>query len=291
MAKAELLLDARATLGEGPGWDAGTGTLIWVDILEGRIHRYRPKDGHDEWKAIGQFVGAAVPRAAGGLMVAARNGFFRYAWETGSLEPVLDPEPHRTDNRFNDGKCDSRGRFWAGTMAMSGAEPAGALYRLGTDGRVTTMLTGVSCSNGIAWSPDERTMYYIDSPTGRVEAFDFDPAEGTIANRRTVVEIPPGEGIPDGMTSDAEGRLWVAQWDGWQVSCWDPATGKRLEVVDVPAARVTSCVFGGERLDELYMTTARTGLSDAQLREQPEAGGLFRYRAGVRGMPTHVYGG
>lgn len=289
MTKAELVYDAKATLGEGPSWDAASGLLYWVDIAGGRIHRWSPSDGTDTYAEIGQMVGAAVPDTSGGLTLAAQHGFYRYDLLTRKLAPLGDPEEGLPNNRFNDGKCDSRGRFWAGTMDMIGDSPSGALYRLDGDGRTAKMLTGISCSNGIAWSPDDRIMYYIDSPTRRVVAYEFDAESGNLGSGRTVIELAKDEGVPDGMTSDAEGNLWVAQWGGSCVSRWNPVTGKRLSKVELPAAKVTSCVFGGPRLDELYITTARIGLSEEELREQPLAGGLFRYKAGVQGMPTYSY--
>ncbi|QHW35531.1 SMP-30/gluconolactonase/LRE family protein (plasmid) [Paenibacillus rhizovicinus] len=290
MGKAELVLDVKAMLAEGPNWDAENSILQWVDIPAGRIHWYNPSDGSDKYHEIGQFLGAAVQDTRGKMILAAQHGFYRYDPDSRLLEPLADPESHMPSNRFNDGKCDRKGRFWAGTMHMNGDSPTGALYCLHPDLRMSKLLTGVSCSNGITWSPDQRLMYYIDSPTRQIAAFDFDVETGTITNSRTVVEIPSDEGIPDGMTSDMEGNLWVAQWGGWRVSCWNPSTGKRLAVIDVPAALVSSCTFGGSGLDELYITTARMGLDGEQLRKQPGAGGLYRYKAGVRGMPSNRFG-
>ncbi|MEM3844841.1 MAG: SMP-30/gluconolactonase/LRE family protein, partial [Candidatus Parvarchaeota archaeon] len=181
------------------------------------------------------------------------------------------------------------GRFWAGTLNLEEKDPLGALYKIERNHSVTKMVDKVTISNGIAWSPDNRIMYYIDSPTKRVDAFDYDVESGTISNRRTVVEIPDNSGVPDGMTSDSEGMIWIAHWGGWKVSRWNPYNGKLIEVVNVPVERVTSCVFGGDNLDELYITTARRGLSKKDLRKQPNAGGIFRYKTHTKGMPTYFY--
>jgi sugar lactone lactonase YvrE len=287
--EAELVLDAKAMLGEGPSWDAASGRLHWVDIVRGEVHSYDPATGTDGKYAIGQMVGAAVTDGNGKFILAAQHGFMEFDPETRSLTAIADPESHIPGNRFNDGKCDAEGRFWAGTMKMQAQDTTGALYCLHADLRVERKVANVQCSNGIAWSPDHTAMYYIDTPTRQVVRYDFDLETGRIAGGRPILEFPEGEGFPDGMTSDAEGNLWIAHWDGYGVSCWDPRTGKRLDKIGVPAARVTSCVFGGSRLDELYITTAREGLSDAELAGQPLAGGIFRYSPGVRGMPSYSF--
>jgi len=288
----ELVLDAKATLGEGAIWDARRGVLYWVDILEGQAHEFNPATGADRFVEVGQPVGTVVARRGGGLMAAVQGGFARLDLETGELSIVNDPEAGLPDNRFNDGKCDPAGRFWAGTMSM-GEDPAGkgSLYVLEADGRAWRALAGVTVSNGIAWSHDHQTMYYIDTARPEVSAFDYDEATGAIANRRTVVTLPPGDGGPDGMTIDAEGRLWVAHWDGGKVTRWDPTSGRLLATLPLPVSRVTSCAFGGTGLDELYITSARTGLSEEEIARQPMAGGLFRARPGLKGVPAYEYAG
>lgn len=288
--KAELIMDAQADLGEGPCWDDRQGKLYWVDIMAGRVHRYDPQSGRDESRELGQPVGTVAVCESGRLIVALRDGFFLLDFASGELQAIADPEADRPDNRFNDGKCDPAGRFWAGTMSLVGQKRQGSLYCLDPAGSAPRrMVEDVSTSNGLAWSPDHRTMYYIDSPTRQVSAYDYDLATGTLDRPRTVVTIPEGEGVPDGMTIDEEGMLWVAQWDGWCVSRWDPQTGRRIGRVEVPAARVTSCVFGGEDRKQLYITTARTGLKEDQLASQPLAGGVFRVHSEVAGAPTYRY--
>lgn len=290
LGQVELILDAKATLGEGPVWDEQAGKLYWVDIEKKQMNVFDPKTKQNVVTGFDQYVSAVALRESGGLVFAMQHGFYFMDAEKSEPTLITDPERHLPNNRFNDGKCDPLGRFWAGTMSMHNEAAAGTLYCLGTNRKVRAMISGVSVSNGLAWSPDGRTMYFIDSPTKQVVAFDFD-ATGEIRNRRIAVNIPEGEGVPDGMTMDEEGYIWVAQWGGYKVSRWNPNNGKRLDEIDVPAAHVTSCTFGGEQLNELYITTARTGLDDHALAEQPFAGGLFRIKTGVKGLPAFKYGG
>jgi sugar lactone lactonase YvrE len=224
-------------------------------------------------------------------VLALQQGFYHLDLETEKLTPLVDPESHLPDNRFNDGKCDSRGRFWAGTTRLKHDEPAGFLYMLDADLNVHRRLDDVWISNGLAWSQDDRTMYFIDSPTGEVIAFDFDVAAGEIGNERLVIEIPEGGGSPDGMTIDEEGMLWIALWDGWRVIRVNPESGAIIDEVKMPVARPTSCVFGGPNLDELYITTASTRLPAEELDKQPQAGGLFRCKPGVKGLAAIEFAG
>ncbi|WP_438433134.1 SMP-30/gluconolactonase/LRE family protein [Gorillibacterium sp. sgz500922] len=282
----ELVADVKAVLGEGPSWDAERELLYWVDIEGERVHEFNPADGTDRTIPVGRMVGAAVPVEQGGLLLAAKDGFCKLDPLTGRLAEVAKPEAEPEDNRFNDGKCDPAGRFWAGTMSLNGQQKRGKLYRLDADGSVHSILDGFTTSNGLAWTADGRTMYHIDTPTLLVMAYTFDPDTGEVSQPRAAVRFPEEEGFPDGMTIDAEGMLWVAHWGGGKVSRFDPATGERLAEIAVPAEQVTSCAFGGRELDELYITTARTGLSEEQLKRQPAAGGLFRIKPGVKGTPT-----
>ncbi len=287
MISCELEFEARAQLGEGPCWDARKGLLYWVDIERFELHIYNPASKTDRAINVGQHIGAAVVRQSGGLLVALREGFFHLDPTTEQLTHIVDPEPECPENRFNDGKCDPAGRFWAGTMHLPETEMnCGHLYCLDTDLRVRRRVDDVSISNGLAWSADERTMYFVDSPTRQCVAFDYDKATGGITNRRVVVEIPEGAGWPDGMTIDAEGMLWIALWDGWRVARYNPQSGELLDEIQVPVARPTSAVFGGENLDTLYITSASTRLSAEDLAEQPLAGGLFKTKPGVCGTPT-----
>jgi len=292
-ATVELVLPAGATLAEGPHWDPRAQRLYWVDIPAHRVYVFDPQTGAQQSFDVGQYVGAVVPRATGGLLLAVQHGFAILDPASGHSQPIAEiaAEADEADLRFNDGKCDPAGRFWAGSYSMAGRQRAGSLYCLDADGDVRRAIADVTVSNGLAWSRDHTTMYYIDTPTQAVAAFDYDVATGAIANRRVVISIPAGSGWPDGMTIDAEGMLWVAHWGGSCVTRWDPARGTALETITLPTAHVTSCCFGGPGLDQLYITTARQGLSAAELAAQPTAGSIFRARPGVGGLPADVYAG
>jgi sugar lactone lactonase YvrE len=284
----ELPLDAQAELGEAPSWDPEARRLIWVDITGGIVHRFDPAARTDEPFEIGQPVGAAVPTTDSRLALAVSDGFSILDPASGRVEQIADLKPDVSGTMMNDGKCDPAGRFWAGTKDANGSRPIGSLYRLGADRRPATVLTGVTVSNGLGWSSDRTTMYYIDSPTHRIEVFDFDLDSGELANRRTLVHLPANWGLPDGMTVDEEGFLWVAFWSGSAVRRFDPV-GKVVSTIEFPVSQVTSCAFGGDDLAELYVTTARDSLSEAQLEGQPLAGALFRLRPGIRGLPEHPF--
>ena len=297
MTTATLIHDAKATLGEGPIWDSREKALWWIDINEHRLHRYDPSVGQEggrqnETYDIGQRIGTVVPRSSGGLMLAVEHGFASYNPATQHLEILADPEAHLPGNRFNDGKCDPTGRFWAGTLqSVEEDMTAGTLYCMYPDGRVEPRLSGVGISNGIVWTSDKRTMYFIDSPTRRVDAFDYDEATGEISNRRPAVELPEGIGYPDGMTIDAEDKLWVALWAGWGVARFDPISGDLLEKIDVPASQVTACALGGPNLTDMYITTARRDLTGSVLDDQPHAGGLFHAPVTVPGVNSSAFAG
>ena len=289
--QAELIVDAKAELGEGPIWDPRSKVLLWVNILGKQLRMYDPVSDADRVIELDQMPGTVVLRAKGGLMLALEGGFASFDPDTNAIEFITDPESDKPGNRFNDGKCDPAGRFWAGTMPYDAEAASGALYCLDTDGTSKKMISDVYCSNGIAWTADRKTMYYIDSVTRNVDAFDYDLATGDIANRRTVISVPESDGMPDGMAIDTEDKLWVAQWGGWRVAHWDPLTGQMIDMVELPVSQVSACWFGGEDLDELYITTARTRLTDEALAKEPLAGGLFKARVGVKGLPADVYAG
>jgi sugar lactone lactonase YvrE len=274
--KAELVLDARARLGEGPFWDARQGRLGWVNILDREVHAFDPSTGRDSAVDVGEHVGAAIPRARGGLVLALKGGFALLD-DSGQVTPVASVAAPGT--RMNDGKADPRGRVLAGTMAYDETPGAGSLYRLDPDGGVHILLDAVTVSNGLAWSADGATLYYADTPTGGVDAFDYDLDSGAIANRRRAISVPSAAGLPDGMTIDHEGHLWVALWGGWAVRRY-ATDGTLLAVVDLPVSQVTSCAFGGPDGGDLYITSAAAGTDRT---EQPHAGGLFRCRPGVTG--------
>ncbi|WP_096911845.1 SMP-30/gluconolactonase/LRE family protein [Neobacillus jeddahensis] len=287
--KAELIVDSKATLGEGPSWDRNQKILYWVDILGKRIHIYDYVSKKNRFIEVNQYVGTAVPRKSGGLVLALQNGFYSLNPQTDQLTLMANTEEHLPQNRFNDGKCDAAGRFWAGTMGLDDAYGVGSLYCLDTENNVKTVLQNVTCSNGLAWSPDNRTMYYIDTPTSQIVAFDFNIEDGSICNERVVVEIPREMGFPDGMTIDEEGMLWVAHWQGFRIGRWNPFTGKLIQAIPIPAPLVTSCSFGGENMDELFITTARIGLSEETLLQYPQSGGVFKIKTDVKGMGMYPF--
>jgi sugar lactone lactonase YvrE len=286
----ELALDIRAELGEGPLWDDRRQCLLFVDIMRGHVHEFHPDSGRHRVIEIGLPVGAIALTERGDWVAAAADGFYRVDPKTGTTTLVAEVEADQPENRMNDGYVDARGRFWAGTMGMGGRRERGSLYRLDTDGTVRRMLSRVSISNGIDWSPDGRTMYYIDLALGRVDQFDFEPAKGSIDNRRLFVDIPIDVGYPDGLIVDAEGYVWVALWEGGAVHRYAP-DGRLHLVVPVPASQTTKCAFGGPNLDDLYITTAWIGLDAAARAEQPLAGGLFRVKPGVCGRTANRFGG
>jgi sugar lactone lactonase YvrE len=288
---AECVLDAKAVLAEGPCWLEDRQALLWVDIEGSRICLFDPTSGeHRQWQTPSH-VGVAVPTRKHDWLAATQQGFARLDPENGQWTPLVDPESHLPGNRFNDGKCDPQGRFWAGSIAYDRTPGAASLYRLDANLAVRKMLPDVSTSNGLTWSLDGTTFYYIDTPTRRVDAFDFDGATGEISGRRTILNVPEEMGKPDGMTIDRDGMLWIALWGGHCVSRWNPQNGELLGRVHVAAERVSSCCFGGPDYRQLYITTARTGLSDEALRDQPLAGGIFRVETGHQGLPCTPFAG
>jgi sugar lactone lactonase YvrE len=269
-----------AELGEGACWDDQTQSLYWVDIPAARVHRLSGARVHSSWD-VGRPASAVATRVSGGLVVAGGHGFVALDPLTGEVTELAEA-PGRPDTRMNDGKCDRAGRFYAGSMAADESPGKGSLFRLDTDGSVTELLTGIGISNGLGWSPDDRLMYYTDSLDYRVDVLDYDLASGQMGERRPFVALGSGDVMPDGMTVDSEGGVWVAVWGGGVVQRYDP-DGCLTSVARLPAANVTSCAFGGPGLDQLYITTAAgPGRS---------AGSLFTCAAGVAGLPAFPYRG
>lgn len=288
--RADLLVADAGDLCEGPCWDERTGTLVWVDILAGAVHVVDPRTAEHSTHPLQMPVGAVAPRRRGGWVAAVERGFLFLddAWQPTGAVIAAPGQPPGT--RFNDGACDPRGDFWAGTLAYDGTPRVAALYRLEADGCVREVLSGVTNSNGIAWSPDGATMYYVDTGLGTVDSFDVNPVTGTVSGRATLIRITEGDGLPDGLTVDAEGHLWLALWGGGCVRRYTPS-GALEAVVELPVALVTSVAFGGSELDELYITTARQGLTPSQQRAQPLAGSIFRHRPGTTGIPVAPFAG
>ncbi len=278
-----------AVLGEGPGWDAAEQRLSWVDIKGGRVHRWYSDTGRVEVIEVGELVAAALPRAAGGLVLALTHDLVA-ADSDGTLGRRQPIETGIPGNRLNDAKCDPAGRLYVGSMSTTDRTGAAALYRVDQDWQVSTVLTGTTISNGLGWSPDGSRMYFNDTGADSVYVFDYDVAAGTASNKRVLYAFTPDEGHPDGLSVDADGYLWVASYGGAGVRRISPG-GELDGVLRLPVSNVTSCAFGGSALDELFVTTASDGLSDAERAAQPLAGRVFRYRPGVTGQPTVAFAG
>jgi sugar lactone lactonase YvrE len=280
--EAELAVDARCLLGEGPIWDDRRQLLRWVDITGGRLHRYDPATREHQSFAVGQPVSAMALRSDDGLVLATRDGFALWDEVTSTAELIAPIEVDDRSTRMNDGKCDRLGRFWAGTIAVDFAPRRGSLYSLEPDAERTVRrrLEGLTLSNGLAWSHDDRRMYFIDSATGCVDIFHFDLSDGRLGRRRALVQVPREDGMPDGMTIDREGYLWIAIWGGAQIQRYDP-DGTLDRIVTVPADHVTSCTFGGPNLDILYITTAQHDTDTGR----PHAGSVFQIAVDVPGAP------
>jgi sugar lactone lactonase YvrE len=278
-------------LGEGPCWDPRTRRLYWVSIRACEVHEFDPATGADRVIGLPKHVGCVVPRETGGALVALQDGLAELDLDSGRVTRIANPAAGLDDILFNDGKCDPAGRFWVGTKAYADTPGAGALYCMETDRTVSLKVPDVTISNGLAWSLEGNLMYYIDTMAAEVSVFDYDAGTGAIDNRRTAVSIPKEMGFPDGMTIDAEGKLWVALWRGRSVVRLDPDTGRVLEAILVPVTCPSSCCFGGPDLDELYITSAWIELTPEERANEPLAGALMRVRPGVKGLPPFYFDG
>jgi sugar lactone lactonase YvrE len=287
----QLVGEYSCQLGESPLWDAINKRILWVDILKGDVHQYGSENEIYKIFSSNLMIGAIALCRSGLLIAATQNGFALIDLGKENLVEIVDPEKHLKNNRFNDGKCDPVGRFWAGTMAISEVLHQGNVYVLDRDLKCRKQIENVSISNGLAWSLDHKTLYYIDTPSFEVVAYDYNLTTGDISNKKSVIKINVEEdGYPDGMTIDQEGMLWIGHWDGWQVTRWNPLTGEKLGSIKLPAGRVTSCTFGGDNLDDLYITTARVGLTEEALALQPLAGELFVVKnCGFKGLPAFEF--
>ena len=277
----EVAVRAEAILGEGPTWDPAHNRLIWLDILGARINTYDPVSGHRTVRVTDQHIGAAKPRTGGGLVLNLRDGVALLDPDDSFRWLHHEPVPGR---RANDAAVAPDGSLWAGTMRYDEAPGGGTLSRLTGDGSFETVLDDVAVSNGTGWSPDGRRMYYIDSPTRRLDVFDFEA--GRPVNRRPLVEIEEGAGFPDGLTVDADGCVWVALWDGGAVRRYTPE-GALDRVIALPTPRVTACAFGGADLTDLYITTATVGLKSPH----PVAGSLLVLPGAGKGLPQPLFAG
>lgn len=298
MKKVELVVDLDALLAESPCWDDRTGLLYCIDILGEKIYQYNSQNNFLAKYTTGQMIGCIALREKSGLLCAMQNGIYGFDPRSGNFEKLLiRPDHELTDNRFNDGKCDPAGRFFVGTMSNKGNEgagdppPVGTLYKIDPDLEVQAMISKVSISNGMAWNSRLDTLYYIDTPTRKVVAYDYDIKTGCIDNGRTVIDFRNESGNPDGMTIDSEDNLWIAHWGGWKLSKWHPELGIKMQEIRLPCQNVTCCAFGGQNYDLLYITTARTGLDFLALSEQSHAGSLFCIKTDVPGIPSYRFKG
>jgi sugar lactone lactonase YvrE len=287
-SEVDVAVRMECELGEGPRWDPNGHRLLFVDVLAGHLHAASPDGGLVLTRQVGQALGAVNRSEDGGLVLAMRDGIYLADADGAGLSLFASVEGDRPDLRMNDAACDPAGRLWAGTMAFDAMSAAGTLYRIDADGTVTSVLTGLDISNGLGWSPDAGQMYFIDSPTHRIDVLDFDFDSGTVKNRRPFTPIADTPGVPDGLTIDADGGIWVALWGGAQVRRYSP-DGRVTDIVNLPVEQPTSCTFGGDAGDVLYITTARLGLTDAQLAASPLAGSVFACRPGYRGHPAHAF--
>lgn len=289
---ADLIYLTQVTCGEGPTWDEVTQKLYWVDIDQCHVYIFNPANRSNTGYHVGQLVGALSLREKGGLLLALSKGFYFFDPETGKSKPLIDPEEEFPDHHFNDGKCDPMGRFWAGTYHQDAEKSVGKLYSLDLNLNVVERHQNLILSNGLAWSLDHSKFYLIDSVPQAIYVFDYDVHSGEISNRILLRKIENSGELPDGMTIDTEGFLWVAIFNGGKIIRINPKTGKTVFEVIVPNAKqVTSCTFGGINFDELYITTAkgiggRFGMLPSELPAQQNSGGLFRAKVPFKGIPA-----
>ncbi len=282
----ENVLAARARLGECPVWDADRQQLYWVDVYNHRVHQFDPATGSDIHFDTGDVVSAIALAGNDRLLIALGDRIAFLSTVTGKVTPLYQVEFPYPDTRFNDGKCDSQGRFWIGSI--SDAAGQAELYRYDPDGSLQMMETGLTISNGLGWSPDESTFYLTDSAQRRIYAYNFDVETGAISDRRVLVDLSSEIVEPDGLAIDGEGNLWTALWNGWGVACFN-ATGQEILRVKLPVQRPTSVTFGGTHLTDLYITSASVGLSQKEIQQGFNAGDLFRFSTHLPGAPTQPF--
>lgn len=287
---AELLYQIEAELGEGILWDTYLKKIWWVDIKLGRLYLFDPDTKENHTYTIGRSVSAVVPFDGKSVLIAVRDGFALFDHLQDQFQMLVTIDHHNSSIRFNDGKCDPSGRFWAGTLAEDGTKGVGKLFCLLPDLSVEEKIVNVGISNGIGWNPAGNMMYYIDTMSQQIVQYDFDSLSGNISNRQIVLTIDPTEGSPDGMCVDQEGMLWVALWNGGKIICIDPYKREITTEIIVPnVTKVTSCAFGGDDMRTLFITTARSECSPEELKQQPFAGSLFTVKLDIPGLPSHHF--
>jgi len=288
--KVELAYKTESQLGEGAVWNYKTNELYWIDIEGKKLHIYQPEKNTNKTIEMPCRIGTVVPSEdTGKVIVALEDGIYIVDIATEELSVISDVEADMPENRFNDGKCDPNGNLWVGSMHLKQSEPKASLYKVNGLGEATNMLQNITISNGIVWTKDKKTMYYIDTPTKKIRAFDFDVTTSTISNERVAVIVDEKDGYPDGMTIDENDMLWVGLWNGNVVAQFNPKTGVLVKKIKVPAHNVTSCAFGGENLDELYITTATVDMTPEEKEKYPLAGSVFKVKMDVKGMKSSFF--
>ena len=279
-------ISSQCYLGEGPLWIAELGCFFWVDIERGNLHRYHLASEKLEIRHFPHYLAIVLDGKDGKLILGLDRKLVRYDWQTQEIEAVCEVEQELTLHRFNDGKVDPQGRIWIGTLSTLFSEGAGSLYRIDTNLKPEVQLKNLTISNGMAWTEDQQTFYFIDTPTKKIQEFAFDSETGEIEFRRIAVEIPEGLGFPDGMCIDRDGMLWVAHYGGSGVYLWNPTSGELLDKIELPAPHVTSCCIGGENLDVMLITTAQENMSEEDLKKCPKSGDVFLVKLEVGGFES-----
>ncbi|MFC4721157.1 SMP-30/gluconolactonase/LRE family protein [Geojedonia litorea] len=287
--KAILEYNIKAQLGEGAFWNHQTQEFYWIDIEAKQLHIYNPKTKTNRTLETPSRIGTVVPIDTISALVALEDGIYKMNITTGETTLLSDVEQNIPTNRFNDGKCDPSGRLWVGSMGLKQRPHVANLYMIDAKGQAHLKLDSITISNGIVWTKDKATMYYIDTPTLEIKAFDYDDVTGTISNPRIAVKVADSLGYPDGMTIDEHDNLWVGMWNGNAVLCFDPKTGEVISRIEVPAHNVTSCAFGGTTLDTLFITTASIDMSEEEQHRYPLAGSVFKAVPGVKGVKNTFF--
>ncbi|MEL6810692.1 MAG: SMP-30/gluconolactonase/LRE family protein [Bacteroidota bacterium] len=287
---ATLEYEIPAKLGEGAFWNYKTQEFYWIDIEGKQLHIYNPSTKSNRSLPTPSRIGTVVPETDSTAVVALEDGIYIMHTTHGSLTNLSSVEREMNVNRFNDGKCDPNGNLWVGSMHLEQTAPMGSVYRIGATGATEKMIDSVTISNGLVWTKDASTLYYIDTPTGNIQAFDYHKESATISNERTAVVVSEDLGFPDGMAIDAEDMLWVGLWNGNAVARFDPGSGELIQKIEVPAHNVTACAFGGANLDKLYITTASVDMTDEEKEKYPLAGSVFVAEPGVKGVKSDFFG-
>ena len=278
-----------AALGEGAIWNHETNELYWIDIEGKSLNMLNPKTKLNRSFSTASQIGTVVPKSKDEALIALVDGIYTMNLQTGQTTVFADMSESLIGCRLNDGKCDPAGRFWVGSMNWQQEKGKATLFMIKNDHSVTTKIDSVTISNGIVWTKDKKTMYYIDTPTSQIKAYDYNNATGNISNERVAVQVDSALGFPDGMTIDSEDMVWVGMWNGDAVIRFNPKTGKLLQKIEVPAHNITSCAFGGENLETLYITTAKLDMTPEELEKYPLAGSVFKVNTGIKGVQSNFF--